>query len=118
SVAVRNPDFALHRLAKQYGGQYVIAGHLHQMLRFELQGVTYISMPSSGGHLRSSEASRDGWFFWHGLVSVRGADVKIQMEEAKAPHGQGRVTSSSDWGMLGLAQREAGGSVSGGIPAR
>jgi Icc protein len=118
SIAVRNPNFALHQLAKQYGVQYVIAGHLHQMLRVDFQGVTYISMPSSGGHLRSSEAYPDGWFFGHALVSVRGADVKIQIEEAKPPHGQGRATSSADWGMLGLAQREAGGSVSGGIPAR
>ena len=31
---------ALHRLAKQYGVRYVIAGHLHQLLRFELDGVT------------------------------------------------------------------------------
>src|SRR6202042_2866172 len=48
-VAMRNPDFPLHRLAKQYGIQYVIAGHIHQMLHLELDGVTYVSLPSAGG---------------------------------------------------------------------
>src|SRR5437879_3991634 len=45
-VALRNPYFALHQLARQYGVQYVIAGHIHQMLHAELDGVTYIYMAS------------------------------------------------------------------------
>src|ERR1022692_817397 len=36
NVALRNPNFALHQLARQYGVQYVIAGHVHQMLHFDL----------------------------------------------------------------------------------
>ena len=98
SVALRNPNFPLHQLAKQYGVQFVIAGHLHQLLRFDLQGVTYLSMPSSGGHLRASEDYKDGWFFGHLLVSVRGTDTKVQIEELKPPHGQGRVSNLADWG--------------------
>ena len=105
SVALRNPNFPLHQLAKQYGVQFVIAGHLHQLLRFDLQGVTYLSMPSSGGHLRASEDYKDGWFFGHLLVSVRGTDTKVQIEELKPPHGQGRVSNLADWGMLGLVDR-------------
>jgi Icc protein len=102
-AALQNPNFALHQLARQYGVRYVIAGHVHQLLRLDFQGVTYISMPSSGGHLRASRKYEDGWFFGHALVEVHGTDINFQIEELKAPHGQGRVTTPMDWGMLGLA---------------
>jgi Icc protein len=102
NVGFRNPDFRLHRLAKQYGVQYVIAGHVHQMLRFELESITYLSMPSSGGHLRLSKAYADGWFFAHSRVAVAGRDVDFRIEELKPPRGQGRVTKPEDWGMSGL----------------
>lgn len=120
NVALRNSNFPLHQLALKYGVQYVIAGHVHQLLRFDLQGVTYLSTPSAGGHLRASEDYKDGWFFGHSLVSVRGADVKVQIEELKPPHGQGRVTNLAAWGMLGLVEnhRDAGGSLSPGTPAK
>ena len=122
-VALKNPDFPLHRLAHQYGVQYVIAGHVHQMLRFELEGITYISMPSSGGHLRLTKSYDDGWFFGHARVEVRGRAIDFQLEELKPPHGQGRITKAADWGMTGLIrksadQRAAGGSWSAGMPAR
>jgi Icc protein len=117
-VALRNPDFPLHKLARQYGVQYVIAGHLHQMLRFELEGVTYISMPSAGGHLRLSKAYDDGWFFGHARVAVEGRGIDFRIEESKAPFGQGRTTKATDWGMTGLVQRAAGGSRSAGTPAK
>jgi Icc protein len=107
SVALRNPNFPLHQLARQYGVQYVIAGHVHQVLRFELQGVTYLSMPSSGGHLRASEEYTGGWFFGHALVAVHGTDIDFQIEQLKPPYGQGRVTKPADWGMLGLLQKRA-----------
>jgi DNA repair exonuclease SbcCD nuclease subunit len=107
-VAVQNPGFALQRLARQFGVQYVIAGHVHQLLHMELQGVTYISMPSSGGHLRASGEYADGWFFGHALVEVSGAKVDFQIEELKPPHGQGRATRLVDWGMLGLAPERKG----------
>jgi predicted phosphodiesterase len=103
-VAVGNPDFALHQLARQYGVQYVISGHVHQLLHLELQGVTYISMPSSGGHLRASRQYDDGWFFGHALVEVSAAQANLKILELKPPHGQGRVTRLTDWGMLGLVQ--------------
>ncbi len=106
-AALQNPNFALHQLARQYGVQYVIAGHLHQMLRLDLQGLTYISMPSSGGHLRASRKYQDGWFFGYALVEVHGTGINFQIEELKPPHGQGRVTQPADWGMLGLVEKEA-----------
>jgi predicted phosphodiesterase len=102
-VAARNPNFALHRIARQYGVRYVIAGHLHQLLHLDLEGVTYISMMSSGGHLRASGEYKDGWFFGHALVEVNAVQAGFKIEELNPPRGQGRVTRLTDWGMLGLA---------------
>lgn len=118
-----NRDFALHRIARQYGVQLVIAGHVHQLLRIELEGITYFSMPSAGGHLRLSKAYEDGWFFGHVRAEADGGELRLHIEEAKTPAGNGRVTSPAEWGMSGLVnrparQRAAGGSWSGGIPAR
>jgi len=104
-VALQNPNFRLHQLAKRYGVQYVIAGHVHQMMHFALDGVTYVSMASSGGHLRSSEAYDDGWFFAHALVQVEGQNVTFEIREAGPPHGKARVTNLAEWGMRGLIQK-------------
>jgi len=101
-VMLRDPLFRLHKLARQYGVKYVIAGHIHQLLRFELDGITYLSVPSAGGHLRLSKAYKDGWFFGHARVEANGPELSITIEEAKPPHGEGRVTKVSDWGMAGL----------------
>ena len=75
NAVLGNPGFPLHQLAKRYGVKYVIAGHIHQMLRFEVEGVTYLSMPSAGGHLRLEKQYDKGWFFAHTLVSVEGDSV-------------------------------------------
>ena len=106
NVALRNPKFALHQLARRYGVQYVIAGHVHQMLRLELEGVTYVSMASSGGHLRLSRAYADGWFFGHALAGVHGGSIDFQIEELGSPYGAGRTTKLTDWGVAGLVKRE------------
>ncbi len=103
-VVLGNPAFPLHQLAKKYGVQYVIAGHIHQMLAFNLEGVTYLSMASSGGHLRASKRYEDGWFFEHSLVSVDGETVRFEIKELSAPFGQARVTTPNDWGPAGLAK--------------
>jgi Icc protein len=105
NVALQNPDFPLQKLVRQYGVQYVVAGHIHQMLHFTLQGVTYISMPSAGGHLRNSGKYEDGWFFGHVLVERQGTHIRFQIEELKPPHGQGRVSTVDDWGMTGLVAK-------------
>jgi 3',5'-cyclic-AMP phosphodiesterase len=103
NVAVRNPNFPLHQLARRYGVQYVIAGHIHQMLHLELEGVTYVSMASSGGHLRASGRYEDGWFFGHALVEVNAQSIEFHIRETGPPRGEGRVTALSSWGMTGLA---------------
>lgn len=105
NAALANPAFALHQLARQYGVQYVIAGHIHQMLRLTLEGVTYISAPSSGGHLRASHAYEDGWFFGYLLAEVHGDAVEFQIRELGPPHGEGRTSKLADWGITGLVQR-------------
>ena len=103
-AALRSTDFPLHRLAKKYGVRYIIAGHIHQIVHIELDGVTYLAMPSAGGHLRVSKRYEDGWFFGYTVVTVRGAEANFQVKELRPPRGQGRVTALSDWGMLGLTR--------------
>jgi 3',5'-cyclic AMP phosphodiesterase CpdA len=103
-VLFRNPNFPLHQIAKRYGVRYVIAGHVHQMLHFELDGITYLSVPSAGGHLRASKQYEDGWFFAHTLVETESTELQFRIEEAKAPTGQGRKTTPADWGAAGLVR--------------
>jgi Icc protein len=105
NVVLRNPDFPVHQLAKKYGVRAVIAGHLHEMLHVDLDGVTYISMVSSGGHLRATKKYEDGWFFGYSLVDVSGAEAKFQIKELTPPQGQGRVTGLEDWGAAGLINK-------------
>ena len=104
-VVLANPAFPLHQLATHYGVKYVIAGHIHQMLHFELDGVTYLSIASSGGHLRENKTYERGWFFQHTLVSVRGDKVDFAIKELQTPYGKGRVTIPGDWGAAGLVRR-------------
>jgi predicted phosphodiesterase len=92
-----NPGFPLHRLARTYGVQYVVAGHLHEMLHYRLEGIEYISMPSSGGHLRGSGKYADGWFFGYAGVDVRKNTVNFRVHRL-----EGRVSSLDDWGPAGL----------------
>jgi predicted phosphodiesterase len=107
-AVMANPDFVLHRIAKKYGVQYVIAGHIHEMLHADLDGVHYVSILSSGGHLRASKKFEDGWLFGYALVEVSGKNISLQIKELRAPHGQGRVTKLQDWGVAGLVNRGAG----------
>ena len=111
NVAFQNSQFAFHQLAHRYGVNYVVAGHVHQMLHFELQGVTYLSMPSSGGHLRSSGAYADGWFFGYAVIAVNPNGVNFQIKEVGRPWGEQRVTKLADWGILGLVRKQQPDSV-------
>jgi Icc protein len=93
NVMLRDNGFPLHRLARKYGVKYVVAGHVHQILRFELDGVTYLSMPSAGGHLRASKKYEDGWFFGYADVAVDGAEARFRFHELR-----GRTSALTDWG--------------------
>jgi UDP-2,3-diacylglucosamine pyrophosphatase LpxH len=101
-VVLGNPNFPLHQLAKRYGVKYVIAGHIHQMLHFELDGVTYLSMASSGGHLREDKKYDKGWFFEHTLATVRDDSASFAIKELDRPFGESRVSKPADWGPAGL----------------
>ncbi len=107
NVVLRNPDFPLHQLAKRYGVHTVIAGHLHEMLHINLDGVDYISMASSGGHLRATKKYEDGWLFGYALVEVTGTDTRFQVKELTPPRGLGRVTGLADWDAAGLVHKSA-----------
>jgi UDP-2,3-diacylglucosamine pyrophosphatase LpxH len=104
-VVLANPQFPLHRLAKRYGVKYVIAGHVHEMLHFDLDDVTYLSMASSGGHLRSTRRYEDGWFFAHTFVTVQGKSVDFEIKELNPPFGHSRITKPADWGAAGLRKK-------------
>jgi predicted MPP superfamily phosphohydrolase len=96
-VLLKNPHDPVHQLAKKYGVQYVISGHVHQMIHSNFEGVEYLSMPSAGGHLRASMKYEDGWFFAHTLVEVTGLEAHFQIKELN-----GHTTTLADWGPSGL----------------
>lgn len=101
-VVLSNPHFELHTIAKQYGVRYVIAGHIHQMLHFDLDGITYLSMPSAGGHLRNGKEYDKGWFFAHTMVTVHGGSADFAIKEVGPPFGESRITKPAAWGAAGL----------------
>ena len=103
-AALRSTGFPLAPAGETVRIRYVIAGHVHQMMHIELDGVTYLSMPSSGGHLRASGAYDDGWFFGYAVADIQGSGVQLQIRELAPPHGQGRTSQLSEWGMLGRAR--------------
>ena len=103
-VAFVNRQSRFHQLMRRYGVRNVIAGHVHQLLHMDFDGVTYLSMPSSGGHLRNSKKYEDGWFFAYTLVNVDKDETAFHIHELKPPHGQGRVTTPQDWGKSGQLQ--------------
>ncbi len=105
NAVLHNANFPLAQMAAKYGVKYVVAGHVHEMMHLTLDGVEYISAPSAGGHLRSSEKYEDGWFFGYIVATVKGADVQFDVHELPAPNGDGRVTPLSDWGMVGLLKK-------------
>jgi Icc protein len=77
--------FTLHRLARQYGVDYVVSGHTHQLVRLRRDGVTYIEVGSSGGDITRGtgrgEGFKQGWFYQHLWVTVEGARTRIQVKE-------------------------------------
>jgi hypothetical protein len=96
-AALGNTTAPLHRLAKRYAVCCVVAGHVHQLIHADLEGVTYLSLPSAGGHLRLSGQYEDGWFFGWTEVAVRGREVTFQVHALDGP-----TTPLSAWGRAGL----------------
>jgi len=100
NVTFGSADFELHRLAKKYGVKYVIAGHIHKLAHAEVDGITYISMQSAGGHLRDTGKYEDGWFFGYAIADVSAGSVKFRIK-----HLDGPETDLSAWGIAGLIRR-------------
>lgn len=97
----------VHHLLVQYGVQYVITGHLHKLVHANLDGITYLCMPSAGGHLRDTKRYEDGWFFGYTLVQATGKRLTFRIQELDPPHGKGRNSGIDDWGVAGLLKRAA-----------
>ena len=84
----------------------MIAGHVHQMIHFDLDGVTYLSVPSSGGHLRGPKDYSKGVFFAHTIATVNGRSVQLEIKETGTPFGESRISKVGDWGAVGLLSAE------------
>jgi predicted phosphodiesterase len=88
-------EFPLHRLALEYGVDYVITGHGHFFARIVRDGVAYMQMGSSGAKITPEFAQ--GVFYQHASVQVRGAGARIRIKELDAPFGKGRSFAAEDW---------------------
>ena len=64
-----------------------------------MDGITYVSMQSAGGHLRGAGKYEDGWFFGYTIVDVQNGKPVFHIHELK-----GRTTSLDEWGKAGLKQ--------------
>jgi Icc protein len=86
--------FPLHRLAEEYGVDYVISGHGHQFIRMERDGIVYMQVGSSGARIR--ELFEQGYFYQHIWGQVKGTDVRFTVNELGPPFGQGRSFAAED----------------------
>jgi hypothetical protein len=90
-------DPSLYQIAKRHNVRYWIAGHVHQLIHMEFDGVTYYAVPSAGGHLRLTAKYEDGWFFGWTRVDIKGTEVTFHIEDLDS-----HKTSLKDWGLSGL----------------
>lgn len=88
-------------LLARYRVANVVSGHAHRFGRFVQDGVTFLLVGSSGGHLRG-QGFDSGWFFHHVEVNVKGSDVQFTVVECEKPFGQGRKFRAEDWSLTGL----------------
>ncbi len=101
-VLLRSPDFELQRIAKKYGVDAVISGHIHQLSQYRLEGVLYLEVGSSGGHidrgLNAGQGFEQGWFFQWLAADVDGERVAFTIHELDGKFGQGRTIPLERWG--------------------
>lgn len=108
----------VHQLFVKYGVQYVITGHLHKMVHADLDGITYLCMPSAGGHLRDTKRYEDGWFFGYTSVKAAGKRLTFLIQELSAPYGKGRGSTIDDWGAAGLLSTSSAQKAPGAVDLR
>jgi predicted phosphodiesterase len=93
-LKAQSGEFPLHRLAREYGVDYVITGHGHFFARVVRDGVAYMQMGSSGAKMTPDFAQ--GVFYQHALVEVRGVGASVRIKELDPPFGKGRSFAAED----------------------
>jgi 3',5'-cyclic AMP phosphodiesterase CpdA len=100
-LKLRSSEFPLHRLATEYGVDYVISGHGHQFVRMVRDGIVYMEIGSSGANiarrLRNGQGFAQGWFYHHVWGRVKGSKVQFTVKEIDGPMGEGRMFRAKDW---------------------
>ena len=79
------PELEAAELIDERPDERLDTTRLGPYLRAHLEGVTYLSMPSSGGHLRDSGKYQDGWFFGHVLATISSDHVAFSVKRMQAP---------------------------------
>ena len=94
-------EFPLHRIAREYGVNYIVSGHAHFFMRMQRDGITYMGVGSSGASMARGTNSglgfREGWFYHHVWVRVKGAKAHFTVKELDGPVGQGRIFDAEEW---------------------
>ncbi len=103
--AMLGGNFPLHEIAKKYGVTYVVSGHAHRLARIVHEGVTYLLVGSSGGHLRA-KGFEEGWFFHWLQVTLDGKRAALTIKEVDPPLGQGRSFREEEWGSGPIMKRK------------
>jgi len=94
-------EFPLHQLAKKYGVEHIISGHGHVFVRIVRDGIAYMEVGSSGGNmtkaLEQGQGFKEGRFYHHVWVRVKGSKAMMSVKELDGPKGAGRMFNAEDW---------------------
>jgi Icc protein len=89
-VLLQDHQFPLHQLARRYGVNAVLSGHVHQLSRHHLDGIEYIMAGSSGGHIdrgwKAGQGEAEGWFFQWMAANVDGTQITFTVHKLKLVH--------------------------------
>jgi Icc protein len=105
-LGFKSGAFPLHRLAKEYGVDYVISGHGHRFVRMQRDGIVYMEVGSSGARIQ--ESFSQGFFYQHVWAQVKGTNVRLTVKELGAPFGEGRSFDAAEWGENGPKKLNTG----------
>lgn len=84
NVKFQNGNFPLHQVARKYGVNFVVSGHVHEFDRSEFDGIGYIMVGSSGGSLTHGQGAAmgktalDGSYFGYAWVHVEDGAAKLE----------------------------------------
>lgn len=88
-VKFQNGNFPLHRLARKYGVEFVVSGHVHEFDRSQFDGVEYIMVGSSGGSLTHGKGAPvgssglDGLYFGYAWMHVEDGAGKLEFRRLR-----------------------------------